>query len=181
MRSFTVEGVVIKRSNIGEADRLVTLFTRSEGKVIVIAKGIRKLKSKRAGSLELFNLVKAQIIPGKGQIDTLAEVQSLDTFRAFRKHLGRVTLAYQMCEAIDKLTPDRQPHPQVFNILVTALSQISHLGANWEEQIKFWLVEIVKDLGFYPKDQNFDGSIIDFVEEVSSRSYNSPKLLKRLF
>ncbi len=180
MKSYTVEGVVIKRSNMGEADRIVTMFTKTEGKVTVVAKGIRKLKSKRAGSLELFNLVKAQIIPSKGQIDTLAEVQSLNTFRAFRKHLGRVTLAYQICEAIDKLTPDRQPHPQVFNILVTALSQISQLGANWESQIKLWLVEIVKDLGFYPQDQDFNGNIVDFVEEISSRSYNSPRLLIRL-
>lgn len=180
MRSYTVEGIVIKRSNFGEADRVITLFTKTKGKVAVMGKGIRKLKSKRSGSLELFNRVRAQIIPGKGGIDTLAETQLIDSFNAFRKHLGRVTLAYQMCEAVDKLTPDHEPHPYVFNILVTSLSQISQLGANWEDQIKSWLLEIIKDLGYWPHEKEFDGNIVELVEEVSSRSYNSPKLLNRL-
>ena len=142
MRSYTVEGIVIKRTNFGEADRLVTLFTKSWGKMTVIARGVRKLASKRAGALELFNEVRAQIVKGRGQLDTLAEVEIVDTFPSWRRKLGRITLAYQMCEAVDKLTADHQPHPQVFNILLTALSQISGLGQNWKLEIVPMLMAI---------------------------------------
>lgn len=180
MKSHTVEGVVIKRMNVGEADRVITLFTKTKGKVSAIAKGVRKLTSKRAGSLELFNLVKAQVVEGKGSLDTLAEVQLIASFESWRKHIGRVNLAYQMCEAVDKLTADNEPSPVVFSILVTALTQIGTLTSNWEEQVSNWLVEIVKDLGFFPADKKFTGDIAQFIEQVSSRSYNSPRILQRL-
>ena len=180
MRSYTVEGIVIKRTNFGEADRLVTLFTKSWGKMTVIARGVRKLASKRAGALELFNEVKAQIVQGRGQLDTLAEVEIGNTFPSWRHKLGRITLAYQMCEAVDKLTADHQPHPQVYDILVTALSQISGLGQNWKSKIESWLLEILVDLGFWPHDKEFTGDIVELIEGISSRSYNSPKLLNKL-
>ncbi len=180
MKSTTVEGIVIKRSNLGEADRLITLFTKTSGKMTVVARGVRKLSSKRAGSLELFNLIKAQIIQGKGELGTLAEVQSINTFPIWRKHLGRVTLAYQMCEAVDKLTPDHQPHPQVFEILKGSLVEIGGLKIDWKLKIENWLVEILVDLGFWPRDKVFSGDIVEFIESISSRSYNSPKLLAKL-
>lgn len=180
MHSITDEGLVIKRSNIGEADRLITLFTKNHGKVTVIARGVRKLSSKRAGGLELFNLIKAQMVKGRGELNTLAEIQILNTFKSWRKQLGRVTLAYQMCEVVDKLTADYQPHPQVFNILVTALSQIGNLKKDWKLNIESWTLDILVDLGFWPRDKEFTGDIVEFIEDLSSRSYNSPKLLQKL-
>ena len=180
MHSVTDEGLVIKRSNFGEADRMITLFTKNYGKVTVIARGVRKLSSKRAGGLELFNLIKAQMVKGRGEIDTLAEVEIINTFASWRRKLGRITLAYQMCEAVDKLTADHQPHPHVFNILVTALSEISSLGKNWKLNIESWNLDILIDLGFWPHGKEFTGDIVKFVEGISSRSYNSPKLLQKL-
>jgi len=180
MRSYTVEGIVIKRINFGEADRLVTLFTKSQGKVTVTAKGVRKLSSKRAGALELFNLIKVQIVKGRGELATLTEVQIINTFPSWRKYLGRITLAYHMCEAVDKLTADHQPHPQVFEILKKSLLEIGNLKIDWKLKIKDWLREILVDLGFWPRDKEFTGNIYELVETISSRSYNSPKLLEKL-
>lgn len=180
MRSYTVAGIVIKRTNFGEADRLVTLFTKSQGKVTVIARGVRKLTSKRAGSLELFNEVRAQIVAGRGDLDSLAEVEIVNTFPSWRRKLGRITLAYQMCEAVDKLTADHQPHPQVFEILHRSLVEIGKLDINWKLKIENWLVEILIDLGFWPHDKEFAGDIVELIEGISSRSYNSPKLISRL-
>ncbi|MDO8487754.1 MAG: DNA repair protein RecO [bacterium] len=180
MRSFTVTAVVIKRSNLGEADRLITLFTNTHGKMTVLAKGVRKLTSKRAPAVELFNLISAQIVKGRGDLNILAEVKMIDTFSSWRGQLGRVTVAYQLAEAVDKLTADHQPHPQVFAILVSSLNHIGSLGANWAKQLETWLIEIIQELGFWPKDKPFKGNMVELVESISSRSYNSPKLLKKL-
>ena len=180
MNSYKTEGVVIKRMNIGEAGKLITLFTKDHGKVTVMAKGVRKLSSKRAGSLELFNLLKCQIIKGKSQIDTLAEVQLLEAFSNWRKHLGRVTLAYQLCEVVDKLTPDHEPHPEIFNILTHALGQIGTFGSDWEFQIANLKLQILVELGYWPQDKILDRDINNLIEETSQRSFHSQKFLDKL-
>lgn len=180
MHSYNLEGIIIKRQNLGEADKIVTLFSQEKGKVALKANGIRKLKSKRAGSLELFNHVKVAVVPGKGNLDVLTEVEVLHTFSAWRKRLGRVNLAYQLCEVIDKLLPDHQPHPQVFEILQTAFSKIDKLNSDWELEIRNWLLEIVTDLGYWPRDQIFMGDIYKFIEEISNRPLHSPKILSKL-
>src|SRR3989344_8696285 len=155
MKSYSDEGIVIKRSNFGEADKIITLYTVKHGKVGAIAKGLRRPVSKRASFLELFNCVKFHAVQGRGELDILTEVELLDSYSAWRKHLGRVNLAYQVCEAIDKLTPAHDPHPELFRILSLSLSQISNLGSDWKLEIENWLLEIVRELGYWPKNQNF--------------------------
>jgi DNA repair protein RecO len=145
-----------------------------------MARGIRRITSKRAGSLELFNLVKVSAIPGRGNIDTLTEVQLQKPFSEWRTQMGRVNIAYQLVETIDKLTPDAQPHPHIFNILTLALSEIGNLGAHWQQTVDMWLVEILRDLGFWPENQEFTGNIYDFIEKTSERALNSPTLLRKL-
>jgi DNA repair protein RecO (recombination protein O) len=180
MHNYTVLGLVVKRTNFGEADKIITLFTHSRGKVAAMARGVRKISSKRGGSLELFNLIKASVHPGRGDFDTLGEVQVLDTFPAWRMHLGRVSMAFQLAEAIDKLTPDREAHPKIFELLCSNLSQISFLGSNWKITCDNWLVEIVQELGYWPKTKSFTGNIYEFIENITSRPLHSPAILKRL-
>ena len=180
MTSYTDQGVVIKRSNFGEADRIITLFTQSHGKVTVIARGVRKPTSKRAGSIELFNLIKASFIKGRGELDTLGEVQSLETFPSWRKHLGRVNIAYQLVEIIDKITPDHQPHPKVFAMLLKFLSEIGNLKIDWELEIGNWKLQILQDLGYWPEDKIFVKDIDQFIENLINRPLHSPKLLHKI-
>jgi recombinational DNA repair protein (RecF pathway) len=94
--------------------------------------------------------------------------------------MGRVNIAYQLAETVDKLTPDRQPHPQIFTILANGLAQISELGASWQQTVENWLLQIITELGFWSQDQEFTGDIYEFIESVSERSLNSPKLLAKL-
>jgi len=57
MRGFKTEGIVLKRRNFGEADRILTVFTKDRGKISVLAKGVRRITSRRAGNVELLNRV----------------------------------------------------------------------------------------------------------------------------
>lgn len=180
MYSYTDEGIVIKRSNIGEADKFITLFSKNHGKITAIAKGLRKPTSKRAGLLELFNLIKFHAVQGRGGLDTLTEVQLINSFSSWRKYLGRVTLAYQLAEAIDKITPDRDPHPEIFEILSLSLSQISNLKFDWKLNIEHWTLNILQELGYWPKNQDFSGDVYEFLERILSRPLHSPKFLSKL-
>lgn len=180
MNSYSEVGIVLKRSNLGEADKLITFYTQRHGKVTAIARGLRRPTSKRAGSLELFNVVKTSFIKGKGELDTLAEVQILESHSGWRKHLGRVNLAYQLVEVVDKLTPDHQPHTEIFEILKESLSKIGTLKVDWKLEIGNWLIEIATELGYWPREKKFTGDVYEFIERIASRPLNSPKLLNRL-
>ncbi|MEK9200621.1 MAG: DNA repair protein RecO [Patescibacteria group bacterium] len=180
MNSYKIEGVILKRTNFGEAGKLLTIFTRDQGKITVKAVGVRKTLSKRAGSVELFNHIRAVVIKGRGDLDTLAEVQLVNPFSSWRPHIGRVTLAYQLAEVVDKLTPDHQPHPEIFDILVSSLSKLSVLGSDWQLAIGNWQLAILQELGYLEKGQPFKGDIQKLIEETSQRPLNSPKLLAKL-
>ncbi|KKU28427.1 MAG: repair protein RecO protein [Candidatus Amesbacteria bacterium GW2011_GWA2_47_11b] len=180
MNSYSDRGVVLKRSNLGEADKLITFYTKNHGKVAAVARGLRKPTSKRAGSLELFNEVKVSFIKGKGELDTLAEVQILETYSGWRKHLGRVNLAYQLVEVIDKLTPDHQPHQEIFEILRRSLSEIGNLKIDWKLKIENWKLQLLRELGYWPRTKDFTGEVDQFIESLINRPLNSPKLLNRL-
>lgn len=180
MNSYTTEGIVIKRLNFGEADRLITLFTKDHGKITTLAKGIRKPVSKRAGSVEVFNHIKASVIKGKSNLDILAETQTLNSFSTWRKHLGRITLAYQICEIVDKLTPDHQPNPEVFEILKNSLSQIGTLKLDWKVKTEKWSIDVMRELGFWSNERKFDGDVSKYIEEIISRPLHSSKMLNKL-
>jgi len=180
MKSYSLQGIIIKRADFGEADKIITLFSSDRGKFSLMARGIRKLTSKRAGSMELFNRVKVSAVSGRGQLDTLTEVQLLESYSDWKKQLGRVNIAYQLCEVVDKLLPDHQPHPRVYEILSLSLSQINRLGADWDKQLDGWLLDILIDLGYWPAGEKFTGDINGFIESLINRPLNSHKILKKL-
>ena len=79
MRSFRTEGIVIKRSNYSEADRIVTIFTKQSGKITVRATGVRKIASRRSPHLELLNYCIFGLYLGKN-MPVLTEVESKESF-----------------------------------------------------------------------------------------------------
>jgi DNA repair protein RecO (recombination protein O) len=180
MHSYTDVGLVIKRHNFGEADKLVTIYSKDHGKVTLKARGVRKLNSKRAGSIDLFNYIKFHVVSGRGEIDTLTEVENISDFSAWKMHLGRVNIAYQLCELVDKLTPDREPHPEIFEFLVKDLFEIGNLKIDWKLRIENWKLKILSELGYWDKNKNFVGDINELVETVSERPLHAHKILHML-
>lgn len=180
MRSYNIENIIISRKSVGESDRIVTLFTSSHGKLSLYAKGIRKSKSRRTGLLELFNHVKASVHARNSGLDILGEVQLINSNSGWKKHLGRVSLAYQLVETIDRLTPENQPHPELFTVLSSFLQNIGNLGSDWQAELSGWTVEVIRELGFWPKDQPFKGDVYNFIKELSSHELNSSLFLSHL-
>lgn len=176
-RTYKTEGIILKRSNYGEADRLLTIFTKHYGKIRVMAKGVRKLSSRKAGSLELFNHSTLFLVKGKN-LDLVTEAQTVNLFKSWRKDLNKIALAYYFCELVDKLTPDNQPHPLVFELLRQAFLKIGiepphRLVREFEEKL-------LKELGFGVPEvlQKTPGSLRTYIESIIEKHLNSPKILK---
>lgn len=119
MSSVTTEGIILKRNNFGEADRMITALTDRFGKIVIVARGVRRITSRRAGNVEILNRVSLHLFKGKNY--TLTEAQSLETFPVIKSQLTLSTIAFHLIELTDKILVDDSPNHQAYNLLLTAL------------------------------------------------------------
>src|SRR3989338_2022811 len=103
MHGIKVEGIVLKRRNLGEADRILTVFTLQKGKISVLAKGVRRITSRRAGNVELLNRSAMYLYPAKSFF-ILTEAESFNTFQKLKDDLILSATAFHIIELVDKLT-----------------------------------------------------------------------------
>lgn len=176
-KSFASTGIVLKRNNINEYDKIITLLTKDYGKISLIAKGVKKVTSRKRGSLEVFSLIKFHAVATKG-IDILTEVELLDGFKEIRLSLKKILLGYYFCETVLKLTHENDVNPEIFLILKKYLSRLKI-----EQRLKILRFNFVEDLmisaGYYPSDEkiiNHD----DFLNNVIEKKIYSQSLGKRI-
>ncbi len=122
--SSSLHSIVIGAKNYGEADVIVTLYTKEKGKVVAIAKGARKLTSKKRSALLLFCKVNCEVIETKG-MGIIREAKLVTSFEEFRTDLRKVSLAYFFCEVTRKITPENVPQAEIYILLSKALTRLS--------------------------------------------------------
>lgn len=127
MASFSDEAVVLRTMRLGEADRIVTLATPGHGKVRAVAKGIRRTKSRLGSRLDPITHVNVMCWRGR-ELDVVTQVEVVDHFRPVREDIDKMTAAFTMLEAVDQVAVERQPMPDVFKLLVGALSTLATGG-----------------------------------------------------
>ncbi|MBI3997976.1 MAG: DNA repair protein RecO [Armatimonadetes bacterium] len=121
MGLYKIEGIVLRRRSLGEADRLVTVLSRDRGKLTVVAKGARKPRSRLGGRLEPPTRFRALMAEGR-TLDVISQVEVLDAHAALRDDLERMGDAAVVLELADRALADRHPHPEVYRLLVDALA-----------------------------------------------------------
>jgi DNA repair protein RecO (recombination protein O) len=118
------EGVVLRSWKLGEADRIVVLYTRGRGKLRAVAKGVRKTRSKFGARLEPTGHVAVQLYEGR-ELDIVTQCESLSSLGGLRDDLDRLTRATALLEAVDTLAQDRQSDPRLYSMLVGALRTLA--------------------------------------------------------
>jgi len=122
------DGVVLRTLRLGEADRIVTMVTKGHGKVRAVAKGVRRTNSKFGGRLEPLSHVSMQCWQGR-ELDTVTQVEVLDSFRTVREDLTRVARAFTLLEVVDQMAQERQPNERLCEMLVGALRSLDAADA----------------------------------------------------
>lgn len=180
MRNYRTEGVVIKRRNVGEADRILTVFTKNEGKITIKAKGIRRIPSRRSAHVELLNLSQLTLYRGK-KIGTLTEAQMINSYAAIKEDLARVGLAYHICELVDGLCPEGQENRQVFHLLTHTLDRLCG-NEDIAVVIHEFEVTLLSLLGFWhkPYDESRTLDTHHFIENILERRLKSKKIFSKL-
>lgn len=123
-RFLTTEALVIGSMRYGEADRILTLYTRDRGRLGAIAKGIRRTKSKTGGRLEPFSLVRVSLYAGRG-LYTVVGVETLRTFQGVRDELFRMEEGARLLSAVRHLFPEEEGHVQAFNLLARGVARLA--------------------------------------------------------
>jgi DNA repair protein RecO (recombination protein O) len=106
MNTLRTSALILRRINYGEADRILTLLTRDYGKQALIAKGVRKVKSKLAGGIELLSESDISFIKGKGDVGTLVSTQLVRHFSNIHIDLDRMRVAGDFLKRLDACTED---------------------------------------------------------------------------
>lgn len=150
MAVFTTEGIIVKRSNFGEADRILTIVTPFKGKIKVLAKGVRRITSRRGGNVETLNKVRIQIFQGKG-MNLLTEAQSLETFQRIKGNLILSAYGSHVAELAERLLPEDQPNPEIYNLLLVVLTLLEKSPR--QTFIRAYEVKLLVALGFWSLDQ----------------------------
>ena len=146
---YRTPAVVLKRMDLGEADRIVTLYTRDVGKVRAVAKGVRRAVSRAAGHLEPFTLSDIMFAVGR-ELDVISQADTLEAFRAIREDLELATHAYYLAEVVDLLTEDRMENRAVFDVLVDGLHNLGVAAESRLVLIVFQL-KLLDALGYRPE------------------------------
>ena len=121
MSLYRDQGVVLRTIKLGETDRIVTILAQGHGKVRAVAKGVRKPGSRFGARLEPTSHVAFQCYRGRGELDVVTQVETIDANRALREHYGCLTHAVSMLEAVDQVAQEREPNPALYRMLVGAL------------------------------------------------------------
>ena len=136
-RVYSTRAIVLKRRDQGEADRVLTVYTPNLGKRVLLARGVRRPASRKAGHLEPFGHVNMLVAKGRPG-DLVTQAETIYGFRVLREDLDRTAHAYYMLELIDAFTEEEDSHPELYDLLLAGLNNLEHteqasLTARWFE------------------------------------------------
>lgn len=176
-KRYSSEGIVLARRSYSEADRILVVYSRNYGKISFIAKGVRKPKSRKRGSLEVFSHIKFSAARGKN-LDIIEEAEIIDSFQSIRKNLEKVAVAYYFMEVVGRVTREDEKNERFFTLILEYLQDLK-TAKSLRKLRKEFIFQTLVLLGFWPK-----GKIMDnpdkILENVVEREINSIRVGKKL-
>ena len=160
--SYQTEAIIIKKTKLGEADRILTFYTPELGKVQGVAKGVRKPKSKMSGHLELLTYSKVLLTKGRGSLDTITGCQAVESFLPLKSDLDLCACALYATELVNQFGVERQENRPLFNLLLELLQVLSNTPANSPDAygrlasdglLRYFEVHLLDRVGYRPQLQ----------------------------
>lgn len=170
---FKTEGIILLQRNFGEADKLLTIYTKDYGKLTCIAKGVRRPSSKKSGHIELGNWCKIYVVEGKN-IDLLTEVEVKKSFGAEDIKGDRANRIYHLLEIVNLLTPNGQANPKVFSLLLNFLFEVAR-DYDFKSISSIFKVKLLKNLGYFSSEHITSSSMREFLYQMEEGDYSRIK------
>jgi len=148
-RSLRVEGIVLRHRPWGEADRLLSIYTRELGKIQAIAKGVRKPRSRKAGHVEPFTRSSLLLARGRS-FYILTQAEAIALHIALREDLVSIGYASYIIELLDRFTFDEEENRALYRLLGNSLTRLNR-GDDPEIVIHYYEIRLLDQVGFRPK------------------------------
>lgn len=149
MGLYREEAVVLRTRDYAEADKLLTLYTRTRGKVQAIAKGVRKPKSRMRGGIQALSFSDFQLFEGRS-LDTVTQCEVREAFMGLRQDLKKLAYATYLAELLEGMVPEREGNERVFLLFLTVLHLVEH-GDREELAARLFEVRLMGLLGYRPE------------------------------
>jgi DNA repair protein RecO (recombination protein O) len=148
MTQYQVEAILLAVRNWGEADRMVTLFSKEFGKITAIAYGARRPKNRLAGALQPFAIVDVALASAKSTA-SVRQCEVKHSFRELREDLTYMAYAMFITEIVTDLWPERQPEPALFELVPAAFSLLTQQNPRIVTLACIW--QLLAIAGFCPE------------------------------
>ena len=150
-RNYQTEAIIIKKTKLGEADRILTLYTPNLGKIQAVAKGVRRPRSKLSGHLELLTYSLVSLARGRN-LDTVTGSQTINSFLSLKSELELTSYALYITELINQFTADHVEDSLLFSLLLETMEQLC-LGGNNELVLRYFELHLFEQTGYRPRLQ----------------------------
>ena len=148
-RLYRGDAVVLRQRNLGEADRILVLYTQQRGKLSAVAKGIRRPRSRLAGSLQLFSHASLQLAAGRS-LEVITQAKAVNLHYRLRQEVERYAHASYVAELLDALVDDGQPDEYLFNVLTETLQGMD-VGGDPATLTRAFEIKQLSRLGYGPE------------------------------
>ena len=148
-RVYRAEALVLRQRRLGEADRILALYTLHKGRLDAVAKGVLKPTSHLAGHLEPLTHVSLLLARGR-ELAIITQAQGQEIFPHIRRDLHLLGLACYACELVARLTPFGEADPPVFHLLLDALRRLES-GEEAGLALRCLEVRLLTHLGYGPE------------------------------
>ncbi len=155
----------------------MVVYSRHHGRVSLIAKGVRRPRSRKRGHIEVFNLVRYQAVRGKG-LDLMTEAEVIDDFKDIRKSLKKISLAYYFAEVIGRITHEGEPNDELFNLILATLTKLKSTKGLKKLRLDF-VSKLLVLMGYWPGGKRLEDPD-EKLEEVIERQIASFRVGKRM-
>ena len=156
MKQLVTEAIILSRTDYGEADRILTVLTPDHGKLRLLAKGVRRVKSKLAGGIELFSVSTITFVQGRGEIGTLVSTRLAKHYGTIVTDLDRTMTGYDLIKQLNKLTED-QAGPEYFELLRQTFEALDDATISLD-LVRFWFAAQVLELGGHAPNLETDAA-----------------------
>src|SRR5262245_22336536 len=148
-RLYRTDALILRRADFGEADRLLTVYTPARGKLRLLAKGVRKITSRKAGHVELFMLTNMLVAQGRTW-DIISQAEIVESYRDLREDLDKTSHAYYLAELIDRFTEEHDPNAPLFELLALTLAHLNYLADSFMV-LRYFEMHLLSLTGFQPQ------------------------------
>ena len=149
-RSVRVQALVLSHNDFGEADRYIKLLTPDRGKISALAKGVRKMNSRKAGHLEPFTIISAQLVQGKGSSWIISQVSTIESFPGLTDNLESTCHAAYVSELTDRFATEEYSNFELYKLAVETMRRLSKITDHFPV-LRYFDFRLLDLAGFRPQ------------------------------